>query len=338
MSLLIKHAAIADVLENEIKTGDIYIKDGRFEKIAEYIDAGEIEEKEHLTVINGEGLTALPGLIDAHTHVELSMLSSASFAEALIQNGTTAAVLDPHDAVNVLGHKGAKYLMEEMKETELTPVWMASPCVPSAPGYEDCYGQVMLSDVKVMVEEYGMYGIAEAMDYNRVIAKEASLKEILDYGKEKGLKIDGHAPGVLGADLDIYIAAGVSSDHESVTVEEMLEKLQKGMYVIIRRGSLKEPASAKEFLDKAGDSDHILLSTDGCITAKDMAEHGHMNYALAQIVAEGVEPLQAIKLATVYPAAAYGLKDRGVIAEGYRADMILVKNLTDFNVQYVIVN
>ena len=112
MSLLIKHAAIADVLENEIKTGDIYIKDGRFEKIAEHIDAGEIEEKEHLTVINGEGLTALPGLIDAHTHVELSMLSSASFAEALIQNGTTAAVLDPHDAVNVLGHKGAKYLME----------------------------------------------------------------------------------------------------------------------------------------------------------------------------------------------------------------------------------
>ena len=110
------------------------------------------------------------------------------------------------------------------------------------------------------------------------------------------------------------------------------------MYVIIRRGSLKEPASAKEFLDKAGDSDHILLSTDGCITAKDMAEHGHMNYALAQIVEEGVEPLQAIKLATVYPAAAYGLKDRGVIAEGYRADMILVKNLTDFKVQDVIVN
>ena len=265
MSLLIKNVAIADVLEDEIKTGDIYIRNGRFEKIAEHIDAGEIEEKEHLTVINGEGLTALPGLIDAHTHVELSMLSSESFAEALIQNGTTAAVLDPHDAVNVLGHKGAKYLMEEMKETELTPVWMASPCVPSAPGYEDCYGQVMLSDVKVMVEEYGMYGIAEAMDYNRVIAKEASLKEILDYGKEKGLKIDGHAPGVLGADLDTYIAAGVSSDHESVTVEEMLEKFRKGMYVIIRRGSLKEPASAKEFLDKAGDSDHILLSTDGCI-------------------------------------------------------------------------
>lgn len=338
MSLLIKNVAIADVLEDEIKTGDIYIRNGRFEKIAEHIDASETEEKEHLTVINGEGLTALPGLIDTHTHVELSMLSSASFAETLIQNGTTAAVLDPHDAVNVLGHKGAKYLMEEMKETELTPVWMASPCVPSAPGYEDCYGQVMLSDVKVMVEEYGMYGIAEAMDYNRVIAKEASLKEILDYGKEKGLKIDGHAPGVLGADLDTYIAAGVSSDHESVTVEEMLEKFRKGMYVIIRRGSLKEPASAKEFLDKAGDSDHILLSTDGCITAKDMAEHGHMNYALAQIVEEGVEPLQAIKLATVYPAAAYGLKDRGVIAEGYRADMILLKNLTDFKVQDVIVN
>lgn len=105
MSLLIKNVAIADVLEDKIKTGDIYIRNGRFEKTAEHIDASEIEEKEHLTVINGEGLTALPGLIDAHTHVELSMLSSASFAEALMQNGTTAAVLDPHDAVNVLGHK-----------------------------------------------------------------------------------------------------------------------------------------------------------------------------------------------------------------------------------------
>ena len=293
MSLLIKNVAIADVLEDEIKTGDIYIRNGRFEKIAEHIDASETEEKEHLTVINGEGLTALPGLIDAHTHVELSMLSSASFAEALIQNGTTAAVLDPHDAVNVLGHKGAKYLMEEMKETDLTPVWMASPCVPSAPGYEDCYGQVMLSDVKVMVEEYGMYGIAEAMDYNRVIAKEASLKEILDYGKEKGLKIDGHAPGVLGADLDTYIAAGVSSDHESVTVEEMLEKFRKGMYVIIRRGSLKEPASAKEFLDKAGDSDHILLSTDGCITAKDMAEKEEVEIKQYSIIYQAIDDVQA---------------------------------------------
>ena len=123
MSLLIKHASIVDVRKNEIKTGDIYISNGHFEKIAEHIPTSKIKEKEQLIIINAEGLTALPGLIDAHTHVELSMLSSASFAEALIQNGTTAAVLDPHDAVNVLGHKGAKYLMEEMKETELTPVW-----------------------------------------------------------------------------------------------------------------------------------------------------------------------------------------------------------------------
>ena len=130
MSLLIKNVAIADVLEDEIKTGDIYIRNGRFEKIAEHIDAGEIEEKEHLTVINGEGLTALPGLIDAHTHVELSMLSSASFAEALIQNGTTAAVLDPHDAVNVLGHKGAKYLMEEIH----VPDYKADVCTAFARG------------------------------------------------------------------------------------------------------------------------------------------------------------------------------------------------------------
>lgn len=337
MSLLIKNITIIDVLKNDIYATDIFIRNGRFEKIAEHICLDNKDKGEGLIIINGKGYTALPGLIDAHTHVELSMLSSAPFAEACIANGTTAAVLDPHDAVNVLGHRGAKYLMEEMEHTELTPVWMASPCVPSAPGYEDCCGQIMLSDVRTMVEEYGMYGIAEAMDYERVISGEESLAEILSYGKSKGLKIDGHAPCVCGEDLDTYIEAGVTSDHESVTVEEMLEKHDKGMYVILRRGSLKEPASAKEFLDKAGDSDHILLSTDGCITVEDILAHGHMNYALAQLVEEGVDVVQAVKLATCYPAKAYGLTDRGAIAEGYCADMVIVENTKDFKIKDVIV-
>lgn len=341
MKYLIKNVQLVDVVADRIYPADVLMADGCFSMIIEHgkeegIDVCSLCQD--TKVVDAEGSYALPGLIDAHTHVELSLLSSASFAEAVLACGTTAAVLDPHDAVNALGAKGAWYLMEEMKGTKLTPVWMASPCVPSAPGYEDCYKQIMLEDVKIMVEEYGMYGIAEAMDYDRVISGEESLAEILAYAGQKGLRVDGHAPCVVGADLDAYIKAGVMSDHESVTVEEMLEKYRKGMCVILRRGSLEEPAKAGDFLNQIPDTDRVLLSTDGCITAKDILEHGHMNYALAQVVREGVDPIRAVKMGTIYPAKNYGLDHMGSISEGKKADLVLVKNLETFEVQAVYVD
>lgn len=341
MKIGIKNIRLVDVLSDRIYPAEVWMEDGRFVKVVsleEGKDASKEEVAGDAVLVDGGGAYALPGLVDAHTHVELSLLSSAPFAEAILACGTTAAVLDPHDAVNTLGTEGARCLMEEMRGTKLTPVWMASPCVPSAPGYEDCYKQIMVEDVKTMVEEYGMYGIAEAMDYNRVIAGEESLAEILAYAREKGLRIDGHAPCVVGEDLDAYIKAGVVSDHESVTVEEMLEKHGKGMCVIVRRGSLEEPASARELLEHTGDSERVLLSTDGCITAKDILAHGHMNYALAQIVREGVDPLQAVKMGTLYPAKAYGLTHMGAVAEGKKADLVLVEDLTEFRVRQVYVD
>lgn len=353
MKYLLRNVNLLDVERGEIIKTDILMENGVFTRIEPDIRlaAGEAAEgayrasesvceaeaskgsapkAENLQEVFCDGLFALPGLIDAHSHVELSMLSSASFAEALLQKGTTAAVLDAHDAVNVLGVRGAAYLMKEMAHTPLTPVWMASPCVPSAPGYEDCFGQIELADVRTMIEEYGMYGIAEAMDFHRVIEGDASLAAILAYAREKGLWIDGHAPCVRGEALDAYIAAGVRTDHESVTVEEMLEKYEKGMYVIVRRGSLKEPAGAKELLERVGETERVLLSTDGCITVQDMLAHGHMNYALAQLVAEGVEPVRAVRMATLYPAKAYGLSHMGSVTVGKKADLLLVKDLQDF--------
>lgn len=333
MKYLIKNVNMVDVEKNEIRQTDIAIEDEIFGQIA----SGIKQESGQYEVIDAEGLYALPGLIDAHSHVELSLLSSVPLAEAIMEKGTVAAVLDPHDAVNVLGAKGAKYLMDEMETTQFTPVWMASPCVPSAPEYEDCFGQIMLKDVKTMIEDYGMYGIAETMDYNRVIKEEKTLKQILEYAQNKNLMIDGHAPCVVGDDLNKYIGSGVSSDHESVSVEEMTEKFQKGMTVIIRRGSLKEPASAKEFLEQVGESERILLSTDGCITVQDILNYGHMNYALSQIVKEGVEPVLAVKMATLYPAKRYGLKNLGSIQKGKIASLVLVKDLEDFHVEKVFV-
>ncbi len=342
MKYLLRNVNLLDVERGEIVKTDILMENGVFTRIEPDIrlaaSKGGTLEAQKLQEIFCDGLFALPGLIDAHSHVELSMLSSASFAEALLQKGTTAAVLDAHDAVNVLGVRGAAYLMKEMAHTPLTPVWMASPCVPSAPGCEDCFGQIELADIRTMIEEYGMYGIAEAMDFHRVIEGEASLAAILAYARKKGLWIDGHAPCVRGEALDAYIAAGVRTDHESVTVEEMLEKYEKGMYVIVRRGSLKEPASARELLEKVGETERVLLSTDGCITVQDMLAHGHMNYALAQLVSEGVEPMRAVRMATLYPAKAYGLSHMGSVTVGKKADLLLVKDLQDFEAVFVYVD
>lgn len=335
MKILIKQIQMVDVIKGDINKRDILIDNGIFEKIAEKIMIDNVED---VTIIDGQDFFALPGLIDAHTHVELSLLSSVSFAECLIKNGTTSTVLDPHDVINVLGHKGAKYLMDEMKGTCLKTTWMASPCVPSAPAYEDCYGSITIEDIQIMIEKYGMQGIAEAMDYNRVIEKEEELAKILKYAKNKGLMIDGHAPCVLGTNLDIYIEAGVKTDHESITLDEMLEKYNKGMYVILRRGSLQEPTSGKDLVDVIGNSERILLSTDGCITTKDMIGKGHMNYALSQLVEEGVAPIRAVQMATIYPAKAYGMKNVGVIAEGKIADLVMVKDLKDFAVEKVLIN
>lgn len=335
MKFLLRNVRLLDVLQGEIVRTDILMENGIFARIEPDM---QIEPARDMKEVSGEGYFALPGLIDAHSHVELSMLSSTSFAEAVLKQGTTAAVLDAHDAVNVLGARGGAYLMKEMAHTPLTPVWMASPCVPSAPGYEDCFGQIEPADVKTMIEEYGMYGIAEAMDFHRVIEGEASLAAILAYGREKGLMIDGHAPCVRGEALDAYIAAGIKTDHESVTVEEMLEKYEKGMYVIVRRGSLQEPASARELLEKVGETERVLLSTDGCITVQDILEHGHMNYALAQLVAEGVEPMRAVRMASLYPAKAYGLTHMGAVEVGKKADLLLVKDLQNFEAVSVYVD
>ncbi len=187
MKYLLRNVNLLDVERGEIVKTDILMENGVFTRIEPDIrlaaSKGGTLEAQKLQEIFCDGLFALPGLIDAHSHVELSMLSSASFAEALLQKGTTAAVLDAHDAVNVLGVRGAAYLMKEMAHTPLTPVWMASPCVPSAPGCEDCFGQIELADIRTMIEEYGMYGIAEAMDFHRVIEGEASLAAILAYAR-----------------------------------------------------------------------------------------------------------------------------------------------------------
>lgn len=325
--LLIRNANVVNVFLKQVIPGDVAVCDGH---IAGIFPAGEGPEAEK--VIDAQGEYLLPGLIDAHTHVEMCYASPVAFAEYALPWGTTTAVMDPHDTVNAMGNQGLKVLSKEFEATPMKILMMTPPCVPSAPALEDAGFEVTADSLKETCDLPLIHGIAETMDFTRVLGKEEEIMNILAFGRSKGMLIDGHAPEVRGEDAQAYFGTGpIRTDHESVTIEEMYEKYSLGVHVVIRRGSLAEPASAGELVKLLPDTSRLLLATDGCINVHDLVHKGHMNYALRQIVAEGVDPMTAIQMGTINVARAYRVDHRiGAIAPGYEADMLLVKDLTDF--------
>ena len=331
--LLIRNANIVNVFLKKVVCGDVAVCDGH---IAGIFAAGEGPEAER--IIDAEGQYLLPGLIDAHTHVEMCYASPISFAEYVLPWGTTTAVMDPHDTVNAMGNHGLKALAEEFSKVPMKIIMMTPPCVPSAPALEDAGFEVTSDSLKETWEMPIIHGIAETMDFPRVLSQEPELMNILAFGRSNEILIDGHAPEVVGEDAQAYFGTGpIRTDHESVTIEEMYEKYSLGVHVVIRRGSLAEPASAGELVKLLPDTSRLLLATDGCINVSDLVHKGHMNYALRQIVAEGVDPMTAIQMGTINVARAYRVDHRiGAIAPGYEADMFLVKDLVDFETTCVI--
>jgi adenine deaminase len=323
----ISNAKIVNVFDKKVRDGCVRIENGR---IAELCDRAVLSQDQ--AVYDARGRFLLPGLIDAHAHIEMSYLCARAFAEAVIAHGTTGAILDPHDMMNAKGIPGVKAMVEELSATPLKGYWMAPPCVPSAPAFEDAGCTVTPGIVKACVEELGMRGIAEAMDFNRVAAREPQMMEILEYARENSLRVDGHAPCLSGKALQKYTAAGPFSDHECIAVEEMLEKYALGMYVIIRKGSIAELIDLCGFLKQLPDLSRVLLSTDGSVNSNDLCEKGYMNFALRKLVEDGVDAIDAICMATINVAEAYRLDKVGAIVPGYAADLCLVEDLQSFRV------
>lgn len=333
--LTIRNARVVNVFLRTEELQDVAVADGI---IAGIYPAGEGPAGER--EIDAQGRYLIPGLIDAHTHVEMAYVSAVPFAEGVLPWGTTTVFMDPHDTVNVMGNEGLALLAQEFQKTPLKVVLMTPPCVPSAPVFEDAGFEVTLESLTESRKIPLVKGIAETMDFGRVLAKEPELLSILAYGRENELIFDGHAPCVTGGDAMAYFGSGpIRTDHESVTVDEMYEKYGMGVHVIIRRGSLDEPASAGELVKRLKDPSRLLLSTDGCINVRDMVHKGHMNYALSQIVAEGVDPMVAVQMATINVARAHHMDHRvGAIAPGLEADMVLVEDLKEFRPHMVFVN
>ncbi len=324
--LVIKNAEIVNVLTEEFIVADIAICGKWIAGIGEYEGIKEIDAK---------GLYAVPGLIDGHTHIEMSMLSVTEFARVVVPRGTTSVVADPHEIANVLGKDGIRVILEEAKTTPLKVFCMIPSCVPSSP-LETSGAVITAEDVEEMLEWENVIGLAEMMNFPGVVACQEDVIKKVEAVRRRGKPVDGHCPMLRGKDLNAYIAAGIGSDHECISEEEAMEKLRLGMRVMIREGSVAR--NLKSLLPLAKKAYRwCMLVTDGDRTARDLIEQGYLDYVYRRAVEEGVDPIKALQMVTINPAEWFGI-NAGIIAPGRFADVVLLRNLERFEVERVIAN
>jgi adenine deaminase len=322
--IVIKCVNMMNVCSGEMYETDIAIYGKIIAGLGEYNGKREID---------GSGKYAVPGLIDGHTHLEMSMISPSEFARIVIPRGTTTVIEDPHEIANVLGMEGIKMMIDEARTTRLKLFIMAPSCVPSTE-LETSGAEINAEDIGGMLRDREAIGLAEMMNFPGVIKEEESVWKKLDIAR--GFPIDGHAPMLRGKELNAYIAAGIGSDHESISLEEGLEKLRLGMRVMIREGSTAKNLKALAPIVKSGRN--CILVTDGDRTPKDLMEEGHMDWVLRRAIEEGIDPITAVQMCTINPAEWFGLDDLGIISPGKTADIVLLNDLEKFEVERVIVD
>jgi adenine deaminase len=321
--LVIHGGQVINVFSAEIHRADVAIAGGRV------VGFGAYEGRERL---DADGLFIAPGFIDAHIHLESTMLTPREFARVVVPMGTTAVVADPHEIANVLGLEGINYLLEASRDLPVTVFFMVPPCVP-ATDLETAGAHLGAREIGMLLPHPRVLGIAEVMNYPGVLEKEPEILDKLRLGRCK--RIDGHAPGLSGKDLNAYVGVGIKSDHECTTREEALEKLRAGMHVFIREGTLgKNLEALLPIVTPANAVRCGLVSDDRHPT--DLLAEGHVNYLLRRAVALGLPPVTAIQMVTVNPAKYFFTTDIGAAAPGYRADLVLLEDLKEFRARVVL--
>ena len=325
--LVLKNARIVNVFTKEIESGDVAIKDGYI------VGIGEFDGEEEIDV---GGRIICPGLIDGHIHIESSMISPSEFAGAVAPHGTTAVIADPHEIANVAGEEGIRYMLEASAGLPVDIFFMLPSCVPATP-LDESGAELSADELEPFYKEERVAGLAELMNsFGTVRADEEIIRKIQganSYGK----RIDGHAPFLTGKDLNAYITAGVRSDHECSSAEEAIEKLRLGQYIMIREGTAARNLEALLPLFDDKYCDRCMLVTDDK-HGSDLIDNGHIDYIIRKAIRAGKDPLNAIKMATLNAAMYFGLKDRGAIAPGYIADIIVLSDLEEFTVEKVFKN
>lgn len=321
--LVLKNAKIVDVFQAKILIGDIAISDGYIAGIGGSYQG--VEER------NYTGKYVAPGFIEVHIHIESSYVSPEEFSRVFIPRGTTTILADPHEIVNVAGLKGLDYMVNAAKNAKMDIRYMMPPCVP-ATNFETSGADLYADDMEDALKTGEVDGLAELMNFPGVInADDKMIDEIL-MAKKYGARIDGHAPQVVGKDLNAYIAAGPANDHECSTLEEAEERLARGMYLLLREGSVTQDLRKLLPIVNTANSRRCLLSGDD-VQAKTAINKGHLDNSIRICIDEGLNPITAIQMATLNPAEYCGLNDRGAIAPGRRADMVVFESLEDFAVE-----
>lgn len=270
----------------------------------------------------------LPGFIDAHIHIESSMVSPSNFARAVIPHGTTVVVTDPHEIANVSGAEGIDFMLRDAEASPMKLFFTAPSCVP-ATNFETSGSVLNVDEIKKLLQKPSCVGLGELMNFPGVISGDPQLLSKIKAAKDAGKVVDGHSPGLRGPDLCKYVKSGAQSDHECTQSDEATEKMRLGMRIMIREGSvMKNMNSLISIVNTRTENSCMLVSDD--LHPGDMLKEGHMDRLLRKAVSMGTDPTSAVRMVTINPARYFGLNDLGAIAPGYKADMVVVKDMRDF--------
>ena len=322
--LVIKNGFIVDVCSGKVFKADLAIAGGYIAGFGEYEGGREIDVK---------GKYISPGLMDAHIHIESSYCTPEEFGRMVVPHGTTTVIADPHEIVNVCGIEGFHYMQEAAKNTSLSIKYMIPSCVP-ATNMEDAGCVILADDMKADITSGEVPGLGEFMDYNAIIQKDDIALDKLILARNHDKIVDGHSPNLVGKDLNAYVCTGIDTDHECSTLEEMEDRLSRGVYVQLRQGSACHNLEALIPGINEYNFRRCLLCSDDR-QPKTIFEDGHLEYHLRTLVKAGISPFIAIAMATINVSDCYGLKDRGMIAPGKRADLVIFDDLEDFKVSSV---
>lgn len=322
--LVLKNAKYLNVFSNEFLCGDIAVANGLIAGVGKYDGKTEIDVS---------GKLVLPGFIDAHIHLESSMVTPAEFAKAVVVHGTTTVITDPHEITNVMGIDGVEYMIQASQNLPIDVHFMMPSCVP-ATEIDESGAELDCKDIDLYLDNKKVLGLAEMMNYVGVINGDKNVLSKIVTSQAHHKKIDGHAPELSGNDLNAYIAAGVYSDHECSTFENALEKLRKGQFIMIREGTAAHNLKALMPLLTQQYYSRCMFATDDK-HPNDLLYGGHIDYIVKQALKNGADPIVALKTATHHAARYFLLNNKGAIASGYLADIVVVDNLEDFNVETV---
>lgn len=325
--LVIRNAKVVNVYTQEIQQGDLFIDNGLIVGLGGNRKAGK--------EFDAKGAYLVPGFIDGHCHIESSHLTPTAFSDLVVPYGTTTVIADPHEICNVCGNAAMEYMLKSGRNATLSIFYMYPSCVPATP-FEHAGCILGAEEIEKYIGDDPVLGLGEMMNYPGVVNADKMVMDKLETAYKRNKNIDGHAPGVTSSDLDGYIGVGISTDHECADADELRERTRRGMYVMLRQGT-----ACKNVLDLVkgvddGNYKRVLFCTDDR-QPETIVKHGHLNHGVNLAIGAGLDPVRAVTMASLNAAECYGLKDRGAIAPGKRADFFLTDGLACIKAEKVFI-